>query len=1225
MSHEKPSQNTSGESVSRQLTPRQQMALATDRNLSVTAGAGSGKTTILVERYLKLIIEERVDLRRVLAITFTDKAAAEMRERVARVLHQRLSQAPTGRSGERERLLELRERLNSAQISTIHSFCSRILREFAVACAVDPDFSVMNEFQQSLLASQAIDETLGRLDGGTLESSFTRQEWLEFLRQVPPATLREVLKEALAHPYEIQRCAERLEAHDDADLYQKLHEHFFAELDRQLDRQALLAKAVPAIRGLKAVWPDNPDLKPEAQRLRTAMDEFLSVGGVESDKVEVWQKLMVIAGIATTNGKAYSRLTSFGTKAQLGAAAPALLKLSEALEPLGRFCKEIISVAPAEIDLLHFQALRKILFLYQQVSAGYHAAKDERGVLDYDDLQLRALELLKSHPEVVQTLRERYRFIMVDEFQDTSELQWEIISRIGQEEGRLDTDKFFVVGDPKQSIYGFRNADVRVFERVKQQFAGGQNAPPGGYDGNVVLEESFRFLPGLNRFINFLFERVLRPAPGNEFEVGYDPLSTRREEDGGAVHAAFLAAETGDEESDSQEAFVAKAIVQLLQEPAEVYRREGAGESRQPIRPGDIAVLIPARTHLPEMEMQLRRFSIPFKTIGGVGFYRRQEIYDVYHLLRYLNNPADELALVALLRSPFAGISDAALFHLSLTAPDSYRQKLDETAAVKALSKQDRCKLELFRRQLAHWEQRRDRLPLSRFLSEILEESFYRATAAAQWQGEQVLANLDKIIEQARDYEQGGFMALGDFIESLHQLIQADPREGEAQIALEDEGSVKVMTIHTAKGLEFPVVFCPYLERTTHSDRSRSRLDSDLGLAVPVGNPGNGYQREKPFLYELLNYREKQKRVAELKRLLYVGLTRARDRLYLIARCKKGDLGKENALSWVCEALNIDWPFISAAAQEPDGGIKSLPLAEDLSIEASFSSPPATPPQADHHEVEKGIALLRETLESAADTDGQTPAAGRFSPVEACPAGVTFSATQLETFAADPSKYFQRYHLGFFESDYEFVKQISDPDNISLLKGKLVHRVLEEGVPLHPAEVERRLNQALFQFEVFDEETQADLRREIPPLILRFAASADAAEFYAAAQWKSEVSLTMRLGEDYFTGTLDRIFQNEQGAWEVLDYKTNHISAGEVRKTAQKYRMQMESYALLVARLFPGQSQYPVTLYFLHPGAAHREVFTPAQIEKIENKFAGLIAEIKQFHPFNPMNIPGES
>ena len=1220
------------------LTPEQQQALATDKNISVTAGAGSGKTTILVERYLKIIIDEKIDIRNVLAITFTDKAAAEMTERVSRMIHERLQKAEF--AAQRPQLLALRERLNSTQISTIHSFCARVLREFAVASGTDPDFAVLKDLQQDLLINESVEDVLEQLDTRELESSYTFEEWTELLRQVPPNTLRQVLATTLQHLYEMHRFREIFARDSDETIIEQLQAIFFTELEKHLNPEAFLAQVLPLLKHISKADVSRTALKENGQKAFRLIDEILVNREANASDVLLWQQLIDLAALMVTkSGTAFKTPTSIGKKNDLGDAYENILALSEAMLPLYLFSAGYSAVVPAELDFLNLKIIRKLLFLQELTERLYQEKKEERGALDFDDLQLRTLEVLQNHPNVRNTLRNRYRYIMVDEFQDTNQLQWEIISLMGIQDDELQSDKFFVVGDPKQSIYGFRSADVRVFQSVKADFAKTFSDPPD-YPGNIVLQNSFRFLPSVNRFVNYLFRQILGSDRDNEFDVAYDDLYTRREApDTGRIEVAFFDKEELRQKELSQEDYIAQKICGLLgrdisgeaseesaiprpssgaatpageggikeEKTEKIYHRVAGEEELRPVQPGDIAILIRQRTYLPELESTLRRYGVPFKTIGGIGFFKRQEIFDVYHLLRFLDNPSDDFALIALLRSPFAGISDAGLFHLSLEKRhyETYRERLEKIDNFSQFPKTDSKMLPRFREQLSRWELRRDRVSLSRLLSEILEESFYRATVAAEWNGEQLLANLDKIVEMARDYEQSGFTALADFIEMLYQTIILDPREGEAQIALEDEGTVKIMTIHQAKGLEFPIVFCPYLEQTPRVNTRTLRFDSDFGMAVKIRDPYSRYEEKAPFLHGLIEFREGQKQTAELKRLFYVAVTRARDQVYLVGAYKQNELLKENCLTWTLNALDINPEAVSE---------NILSIDENLTVHLTTGIESAEPQASAYRDIKPSLQQLEDAINTPAQENVLLPI--HLQPVADSPQGVTFSATQLLTFQSDPENYFRRYHLGFFEGDYEFLKHASDPDTLSLLKGKIVHQILEDGIPSSDAEMLEKLENAFFQWEVFDEEEQARLKTEIPALLSPFAKSAFAKKIFSAKEWKIEISLTMRLGNDFFTGTLDRIFRNPSGDWEVADYKTNNVTATQVAKAGAKYHMQMKAYALLMAQLYPGQSTYPVALYFLLPEKEYTKVYTPEDIANIQQEFLDLIHQIKRYWPF---------
>ena len=1203
------------------LTANQKQALATDKNVSVTAGAGSGKTTILVERYLKLILEEGVSIREVLAITFTDKAASEMKERVAREIDNRIKTADKKHI---KQLLNLREQFSSAQIATIHSFCGRLLREYAVESQVDPDYNVINELQQQRFIDDTLDELLTKLDQGQLKTPFDREAWLEFFAEIPPNNLRNILKAMLQNAYDAGRLLRKVQSKDDQALFDELFDHFMAKIYRAFgsDLMGFIKNITDNMKIISTSTADKKNINTKGFILLDTIKVMLPLLENELDKPETWQKLCELSAFLTTaKNEPYKSLTSFFKKGSLE--AEGLAALSELSFQMSRL-RNLVESAPGEFDRMAIDLQRRLLTLYQAAAEIYREKKRDAGLLDYDDLQIYALEMLQNpqNTRVREDLRRRYKYVMVDEFQDTNELQWEIISLLGMEDDRLDSSKFFVVGDPKQSIYGFRNADVRVFERVKQQFAENSGeSDPAAYSGNVLLKESFRFLPEINTFTNVLFEKIL-VRDDNEYSVAYEALTTKRQpkdDDIPHLELAYFSREYLDNHKLSEADYVARRISELLQTG---------------VIPGDIAVLIATRTNLAELENAMRKLNVPFRTIKGIGFYTRQEIFDVYHLLRFLENPRDDLALAAILRSPLVNVSDAALYLLSRARGESWFEKLANIDNLAAFPAPDRRPLEIFQEQARRWQSRRDRLSLSRLLTEIFEESFYQATIAAHWNGEQILGNLDKIISTIREIEQRGFVSLSDYTRSLKDTLSMEPREGEAQLELEDRTSVKIMTIHAAKGLEFPVVFLPYLNKGKINNKNSFRFNPEFGIVTKIIDDSAETDKDvkvKPYLYSLIDELDKNKNLAEYKRLFYVGVTRAKNQLYLSASEPRKNLNSstETPFNWLMEHLALAEHF-DALNEEPEDNpmrFRAVDIAPDCTLLLTNRIPDASTgsaqtPESPHlmAEIESEFRELLQQPET--ETEERLPT--HLRKVDDTPKAVTFSATQLVTFSDNPANYFLRYHQGFFESDYDFLTRFSDDISLGLLKGKIVHKILEKGITEDRGELLARLDDVMFQYEIFDEEQQRDLINEIPDMLLRFAATDLAKAVFTTREFHNELSITMALGDDFFTGTVDRIYKSASGDWEVIDYKTNHITAEEVERVGKKYEMQIKGYALLMSRAFPGQAHYTVRLYFLNPGKAYEMRFTPAQIEAIYGEFLSIIGEIKRYKPFGSL-IPDVS
>ncbi len=1155
------------------LTPRQCLALQRNLNLAVTAGAGTGKTRVLVERYLDLLLTEKVDIREILAITFTNKAAAEMMNRVARRLDELLKQ--TTDLSRRQELLLLRDRLSSAYISTIHAFCLRILREYPVEAGLDPDFNQLNEMQNELLIEQTIRSELEKI-------STDEQHWLDLFRLFGTRLVQKLLHTGLEHRFEMLRLLQKYENSSVEILYQELSNLFFNQVLTTFQDYPFEQVQAVSTTILSEISSTKQDHK-QAQKVREIIEKFSS--STDRSNLDYWNNLLALAQTCTTSqATAYKVLAPLGgDKSWKNGSADHLKRLSGMLVPIARWLKETSLTPPGMVDHYVLQQLPKLYQLYAQVEKNYTARKKEQGWIDFDDMLILVRELLLNNADLRDRIAAQFKFILVDEFQDTNLLQWEVIANLGE----LMQNKFFIVGDPKQSIYGFRNADVRVFNRVRQEFAGAAAAEK--YHGNVVFEESFRFKDNLTCFINACFSRIMQPSETNQWEVEYSPLSTKRfDTDGGQVEFALLE-DTG--ESDLQAEFVGERIRKILKD--------------HDIQPGQIAVLLRTRNHLIAIEEQLRRQDIPFKTIGGIGFYQHQEIYDVYHLLRFLLNPHDDPALIGLLRSPFANISDDTLLFLALANNgSSYWKKMEHLKTITDLDVAEQDKLDYFRQQAKGWLNRRDRVYFSELLREIFQQSGYRTVMCAQLQGEQLAANLDKILALATEFEQTGFTTISEFTGYLHNLIHTQVKEGEAPLALEDQFTVKVMTIHQAKGLEFPVVFLPYLEQKIRAPRAdESYFDEKLGLISRIrkmGLPPVCPKSDSYYLLNLVRWELRQKELAELKRLFYVGCTRAQDQLILSAYCDDQKVPVETPLYWLLQAIqrqpqdleegeNLSW-------EKSTIHIRRTTLTTTLSADTTFS---------------KVFGSLQQLKEIVKQKHASRELPLFLRSISDHPTGEIFSATQLMAFRQNKEDYYRRYHLGYFEGDYESFRLTSSLEDKALLKGKLLHRYLQ----FYPQE---DIERWLFEFEISDQNLIEELRQDVQELVQKIRNSPIIQRVLTAAVSQNEVKVLMQLESDFITGTLDKIFQNETRQWEVLDYKTNRIDRTQVQEVLERYRIQIQTYALLLAQLYPQQQEYTVNFYFTHLDQHCPITFSREDLSGIEQSFIQIIREIKEhFEPYH--------
>ena len=913
-------------------------------DVALTAGAGSGKTRALVDAYLAELVRPREDgaytaMEELVAITFTEKAAAEMLDRVGAGLtglikelqkdeetRARLELMEGGAGSldalradgpqfpERLRLLDhlIRQRhaLKSAYISTIHSFCARMLWENPLAGEVDPSFMVLGEEDaEAMLRAEArrvVRERLAAGDEGVAElvrdlgfmpGKGRARGVVDYLAGLAP-----LIRAANTTPAaERQKAVDRLGVHEAAreggarDLAALLPELRMTGKSNSHERR--LAEALDAVPGLL----DGSLSAEEAGRIihearRRAKERAKNGGGALLDQA---------AGLVTL------------------AAGPAL---------------ERVAVERVVVFTM----------LLERVLGEYSAAKRRMAALDFEDLEEKAKRLFIGMPA---ELSRRFRRVLVDEFQDINELQASIINLLAQPgEGRL-----FIVGDPKQSIYGFRGAQVGVFHEMTRRI---------GASGRVdALRESRRSIPALVEFHNRFFTRLMRPsgeaAPSGVEPQLFDPMRdalipTRPPHaDGPAVRRIVIPNPAG--KSAAVRALEAEAIAleiggAVTGGALTVGEREN-GE-RRPAVFGDFAILLRTLTGVETYESALRRAGIPFQTVKGRGYYHCQEVLDFANLLTWLDAPSDTLAFMSLLRSPLCGVGDDTLLRLRIGAtgePLDPARILDGGAPLPdGIEPDDAGRLAGFCAKLKRWRAARDRVTVAELLEGAIAETDYGAVMLSRFNGEQYLANLFKLIEQARARPAGG---PGVFAARLRALIENDPGEAKAGVT-GGQNAVSIMSVHQSKGLEYPAVFLADLNFSIPLNPGLVAFHAQAGLALRHFDLARGEWLDPPS-YLAARDAEQAARREELKRLLYVAMTRARDRLWLTGPKEKP---RGEWVKWIDEAIDAGdaavevTQFDSAAspaaapAEEPELARRVLAgWAPDSPPEKKEPEPPARP------------------------------------------------------------------------------------------------------------------------------------------------------------------------------------------------------------------------------------------------------------------------------------------
>ena len=640
-------------------TPNQTAAIETmAKYLCVDAGAGSGKTSVLIDRIVRLIDQRLASLDEVVAITFTEAAAAEMKERLRAAFRER---APVDEPDEMSRWRDMERRIESARVSTIHAFCTGLLRENALRIGLDPDFTVVAEAESDLLRREVVTDTVHALLEGGDEAA---------VRAATELGTRPLVKE-MGAMLKRRRLLDRIGRDHPLQDPDALCTHW-RQVAEEADRRNLVALA----------------RSPRLRQLRDGLADLAGHCDAPGDPREVGRVEMVAAldgilgcGDADTFRRHFGRIADIGFRGARKKSwdDEAALEVVKALEEETR--KIAKDALPPEIDEeTERRAARltvDVCATYRNVLDAFQSAKAERACLDFDDLIRAALETLRDNDEVRARTARSIKFLLIDEFQDTDSWQLEMARLLA---GHPEGPALFIVGDPKQSIYGFRDAEVEVFQQEKAEA-----------DTVIPLGRNFRTVPEVMAFIN---ETFARSGLLGAVEPEYVPLETDRASAGprrveflvpalnGDSHRLFGSQmrpqwatasaqingdcphSTRDDYRECEADLIAWRIESMCggAEPASVIDK-GTAEARL-AEFGDVALLFRSTTKMYLYEEGLRRRSIPYNVVAGAGFYDRQEIIDLRNLLTVLVDPWDEVALLGFLRGPMAGLSDESLLEL---------------------------------------------------------------------------------------------------------------------------------------------------------------------------------------------------------------------------------------------------------------------------------------------------------------------------------------------------------------------------------------------------------------------------------------------------------------------------------------------------------------------------------------------------------------------------------
>lgn len=1191
-----------------------------NKNVLVSAAAGSGKTAVLVERILSLVCgegedEKPLDVDRLLVVTFTKAAAAEMRERVGLALEKRLEADP-----ENEHLQKQQTLIHSAQITTIDSFCQYVIRNYFHQIDLDPAFRIGDEGELKLLKGDVVQELLEEHYGA--EDPEERARFTEFVEVYATGKsdvaienlILQLYEFAVSYPYPkrwLAECMEPYRAQTEEDLERSPWMQFlmnyvnrtFADLEQEIRRMLDICHL-----------PGGPYMYEDAvQADLLQVQELLSCRGYENIRERLTD--LSFARLSTKKDPNVEEERKNQIKAFRESMKKSLKDLKEKFFnlPLTGVLDVIQKAAPTTAVLLSLTA---------EFADRYQEKKRLKNLADFPDLEHLALEILvedvetgeDSRMKIVPTdaareLSARYAQIMIDEYQDSNLIQEIILNSVSRGQG---IPNVFMVGDVKQSIYRFRLARPELFMEKYHTYPQSDEAA----EIRIDLHKNFRSRREVLEGTNDVFEKLMTEAVGG---ITYDSAAALylgaempEPESGINVPELLLLEKNKDslpetEDTDQAEltdreleAHAAADCIRRVMAEGKVWDRE-AGAFRS-VRYGDIVILLRSLTGWGDVYARvLNAAGIPAHTESRTGYFTTIEIQTLLNLLRIVDNPRQDIPLAAVLKSMIGGFTDVELAKIKSAYPDvkfheacrkyAEKKKKENVKKQDAKGKDAECtievqiqeKLQTFFHNLRTYREHAEFLPIHELIEELLRITGYGDYLAAEPAGTQREANVRMLIERAIAFEKTSYRGLFHFVRYMEQLQSYKEDFGEAGILGENENAVRIMTIHKSKGLEFPVVIVAGLGKSFNRQDIRSRVVIHPELGVGVDRVDAELRTRTASLPKrVLQKALDLEMLGEELRVLYVAFTRAKEKLILLGSAAKLEekMGKSLSFRTISTAgTYLDWvlPAVAGSGESPfevktvtlegqteEALIRQMEKEEQWEIFAHPEELPGTD--------EEYAKLLEKQLSDTYPWQEDITLQGKFSVSELKKMG------QTEEEDADTLLYPSEEIVPYIP------RFMSEKEPISgAARGTAYHRALEcldFRELYHSEKVKEGLARLVEEGRMTQE--QADVVRPYDiyafartPLAKRMSAARAREEFHTEQPFVIRMparELEIGCGSDepvLIQGIIDAWFyeKNENGENEivVVDYKTDFVKdGGELLK---KYKKQLDYYQLTLERL----------------------------------------------------------
>lgn len=1055
-------------------------------NLVVEAGAGTGKTTLLIDRLCLCVLVQQIPVEKLVALTFTDKAAAEIKTRFIFKLQQLLElvqeekeNPPDAQSYQADKkyktLRLLREhfslrnedlisraqaalaRLDRASIGTIHSFCAEILKMFPLEAGLSP---------------------LAQIDTGQKAAQLFEQRWNRFLDtelgvSAPRAALwKEVL--GILSLEDLQRLAQELACLKPVEYNYYSHRNLLADVCAQRAREAH--------QWAQAYLPENKKLR--------ALEKAL-----------LWAETSLLRTRAFLEGKeippapqepcpSVPSSTCKGWDPDQAEEARGLVNFAQKITP--------------ENQTLFLKACELVSPLAQEVRNIY----EQEGVLSFDDLIIKTRNLLKHNLYVRRLLKEKFDALFVDEFQDTDPIQGELLLFLAEEKPaaascwqdvRLLPGKLLVVGDPKQSIYRFRGADITAYELFTDLILkqGGQKC---------FLQQNYRSSPEIVSVANEICSRAM--VQEIAFQPAYVPIFTPKAAQPGSVQWLFVQAPT--EKAPGADDLRHNQAQQIAR-----WVRDNVGKmtlsNGQKLAYKDIALLTRVGTHTRIYTDAFRRHNIPFITETDKDFFHKQEFNDLLLFLQAVADPEDKIALTGVLRSPFGGLTDEQIYQLS-------KQKALDLSALLRNPQTAACA-----QQISFFARLAGRIPFTELIEQIIQRTFLPEVCAVAYDGERTLAHLQQFVGLAQQYQTQQNASLISFLADLQTRLE-NPADFALPPTDETADAVSLLTVHKSKGLEFPVVILADLSRkeTGPSGKPPTHLFSWQHAMYGL-RAGALCDANLAFLEE---EQKKHGRCEEI-RILYVALTRAKEKLILVADNREGAAKSAKA-------------FVTAGLFPPEADAQPVCPSDKVTVPVMYAS----------YEEPKSFIYQHAALNVAED-----------------------ALPHLDQWQTSYAKRLKTYETLLAQAQKKTPSELEDPplfseeQRLGAELGTVCHHALEVLFTTPQVSVKDACIQGAKRAGVPARASQAQA------LLTPFLSSPIYQELKSCKLVAAEMPFVLPL-PDHTTqnGIIDAVFERADGSLWVVDYKTDHVAAGqEAALFAQKYRAQLEVYQQAAQQIFTGK------------------------------------------------------